>query len=305
MKCLITGGAGFLGSHIAQQLAEEGHEIRVLDNFSSGSRNNLSGIDAELMDGDIRDTDALARACRGTDCIFHMAAFVSVFESVRQPRLTHEINSGGTFNVLEAAREAGVRRVILASTAAVYGNNPASPKTEDMPLLPESPYAASKIDGENSAALFASLYGLETVCLRYFNAYGPRQDPKSVYSGVISRFADQIMREETIHIFGDGKQTRDFVFARDIARANLLAMNCAEAGRGEAYNIGTGTAATLLDVVEAIASLTGKKPRIEFHPPRIGDIVHSLPDISRAKKVLGYTPSVALREGLALLLQKS
>ncbi len=305
MKCLITGGAGFLGSHIAHELAKDGREIRVLDNFSSGSRDNLSGLDAELVDGDIRDTDALARACRGIDCIFHMAAFVSVFESVRQPRLTHEINSGGTFNVLEAAREADVRRVILASSAAVYGNNPASPKTEDMPLSPESPYAASKIDGENSAALFASLYGLETVCLRYFNAYGPRQDPKSVYSGVISRFTDQIRRDETIHIFGDGKQTRDFVFAGDIARANVLAMKCAEAGKGEAYNIGTGTASSLLDVVEALAALTGKKPRIEFHPPRIGDIVHSLPDISRAKKILGYAPTVALHEGLSLLLQKS
>lgn len=304
MRCLITGGAGFLGSHIAQELLLDGHSVRVLDNFSSGSERNLSGMEAELLNGDIRDTAAVAKACSGMDCIFHMAALVSVFESVKQPRLTHEINANGTFNVLEAAHEAEVRRVVIASTAAVYGNNPASPKTEDMPLSPESPYAASKIAGEHSAGLFASLYGMETICLRYFNAYGPRQNPDNPYSGVISRFADQMQRGETIHIFGDGRQTRDFVFAKDIARANILAMKCESAGKGEAYNIGTGTSSSLLDVIDALASLTGKIPRMEFHSARAGDIVHSLPDISRAKKVLGYLPSTTLKAGLALLLRK-
>lgn len=303
MKVLITGGAGFIGSHTAELLLRLGWKVRVFDDLSSGSMDNLRGMDLEFRKGDVRDLKALARAMKGVDAVLHLAALVSVAESVRSPRLSHEINETGSFNVFEAARSAGVRRVAAASSAAVYGNLKALPKREDMPLRPESPYAFGKMAVENYASVFASLYGVESVCLRYFNVFGPRQNSSSPYSGVISRFSAAMASGSEIRIFGDGEQTRDFVYVADVAAANAKALSSKKVGKGEALNIGAGRAASLLELARAMAEIGGREPAIRFLAARPGDIRHSLSDISRARKLLGYRPRVSLREGLALTMK--
>lgn len=299
---LVTGGCGFIGSHLVEALAGEGHIVRVLDDLSSGYTRNLAHIRGrvEIVVGDVRDAAQVAAAMEGISYVFHEAALVSVFDSVNRPRDNHDINLTGTLNVLEAARAGGVRRIVMASSAAVYGNNPELPKREDMRPEPESPYAIGKIGGEYMFRVFHGLYGLETVALRYFNVYGPRQDPSSMYSGVISKFSSVLAAGGTPRIFGDGGQTRDFVFVKDVVQANLLAMRT-PAAAGGVFNIGTGRQTSLLDLLATLQSIAGRSGAPEFAEARAGDIRDSVADISRAREVLGYEPRATLREGLAEL----
>ncbi len=303
MKVLITGGAGFIGSNTAEHLLGLGWTVRVLDDLSGGSLDNLAGLNVEFLKGDIRDPKALSRAMKGVDAVLHLAALVSVPESVKSPRLSHEINETGSFNVFEAARAAGVKRVVAASSSAVYGNGKGLPKREEMPVRPESPYAFGKAAVEHYAYVFSSLYGVEGVCLRYFNVFGPKQSFSSPYSGVISRFSAAMSDGAPITIFGDGRQTRDFVYVADVAAVNAKALSSKRVGKGEAINIGAGRAASLLELARAIAEVRGRKPEIRFGAVRRGDIRYSLSDISLAKKLLGYKPRFSLKQGLELTMK--
>lgn len=306
MKVLITGGAGFIGSHIAERLVREGHSVRVLDNLTSGRRENLAAVagDVELQVGDVRDEAACARAAEGVELVFHEAAIVSVPYSVEHPRETHAVNVLGTLNVALAARDAGARRVVFACSAAVYGEEPTLPKHEGMRPEPVSPYGVEKIAGEQYLRAFAHVYGLETVSLRYFNVFGPRQDPTSAYSGVISVFADRILRGTELRVFGDGQQTRDFVFVEDVVAANLLAGTApAAAASGQAYNVACGVRTTLLELAALLSEVSGKPLAITHAEPRVGDVRDSVADIARARRDLGYAPRVSMRDGLAALVR--
>ncbi|MCX7819950.1 MAG: NAD-dependent epimerase/dehydratase family protein [Kiritimatiellae bacterium] len=300
---LVTGGAGFIGSHLVEALAADGVEVRAFDNLSSGRAENLAGVRGrvDLIVGDVRSEAQLAAAMDGVGVVVHLAALVSVADSVERPAENYEINVMGTVRVLEAARAAGVRRVVCASSAAVYGNEPTLPKREDMPPVPASPYAAAKLAGEQIARVHAELYGLGTVSLRFFNVYGPRQDPSSPYSGVISRFVEALARGEPPRVFGDGRQTRDFVFVRDVVAAIRRAADSPAVGRGEVFNVGTGRASSLLEVLGVLGPLAGHSPAPRFEPPRPGDVRHSVADISRIREVLGFEPGVTLADGLAEL----
>lgn len=302
---LITGGAGFIGSHIAEELVGEGHSVRIFDNLSSGHLSNLDHLKGkvEFVRGDVRDRAAIETAMQGIEFCYHEAALVSVFESVEKPFDNHDINMTGALNVLNAAKLAGTKRVLFASSAAIYGNDPALPKREDMRPQPASPYAAGKITGEYYLSIFAQLYGVQTVSLRYFNVFGPRQDPKSMYSGVISKFTDDIKAGRTPTIFGDGQQTRDFVFVKDVVQANIKAMRAPNAGAGEAFNVATGQTASLLDLLATLGELTGKIIAPNFKDARNGDIRHSSADITRARTTLGYEPRFNLKTGLEVLLK--
>ena len=304
-RYLITGGSGFIGSHIAEELVGEGHAVRIFDNLSSGHLSNLDHIKdkVEFIRGDVRDRAAIEAAMKDVEFCYHEAALVSVFESVEKPFDNHDINMTGALNVLNAAKLAGVKRVVFASSAAIYGNDPALPKREDMRPQPASPYAAGKITGEYYLSIFAQLYGVQTVSLRYFNVFGPRQDPKSMYSGVISKFSDDIRAGRTPTIFGDGQQTRDFVFVKDVVQANIKAMRSPNAGAGEAFNVATGQTASLLDLLAALGELTGRKISPDFKSARQGDIKNSSADITRARTVLGYEPRFTLKTGLEALLK--
>lgn len=303
-RVLVTGGSGFIGSHLCEALLAAGARVRVLDNLSSGRESNLAGLRADLdfRTGDVRDAGSVRSAMEGIEWVFHEAALVSVADSVARPRVCHEINATGTLQVLEAARAAGARRVVLASTAAVYGNDPELPKRENFPPRPASPYAAAKVAAEGWMAVYAELYGLETVILRYFNVYGVRQDPSSSYSGVISRFVEAIRNRRRPVVFGDGNQTRDFVSVGDVVRANLLAALRPEVGRGEALNIGSGVPVSLLTVLRVLGEAAGREFEPEFLPGRAGDIRHSSADIGLARNRLGYEPRTGLGEGLRSLL---
>lgn len=302
---LVTGGCGFIGSHLVEALWARGVRVRVLDNLSSGRRENLAAVAdrVELQVGDITDRKALQQACAGVSGVFHLAALVSVADSVARPFENHQLNATGTLNVLLAAREAGVKRVMLASTAAIYGNDPTLPKTEDMPPSPASPYAAAKLVGEHYLRIFHRLYGLETVALRFFNVYGPRQDPRSPYSGVISRFVDAMSKGIPPVIFGDGRQSRDFVFVADIVQGCLAAMFSEKQGNGSIYNIATGRPTDLLQLLEALVQLTGCSARPRFEAPRAGDVRHSLASIDAARAALGYEPKYGLADGLKKLVE--
>lgn len=301
---LVTGGCGFIGSHLCEALVARGDRVRVLDNLSSGYEHNLAAFrhHVEFMRGDVRDQAALRSAMQGVKHVFHEAALVSVFDSVERPLDNHEINVTGTLNVLIAAREAGVKRLLVASSAAIYGNSPELPKREDMLPGPESPYGLAKIAKEYYLSIFASLYGVETISLRYFNVYGPRQDPKSMYSGVISKFSDVVRAGQNPTVFGDGEQTRDFVFVKDVVAANLLAMAAPHLGHGEVFNVATGHRTSLLDLLAALRDLTGRPFEIQFKPARAGDIRHSVADVSRARDLLGFTARYTIRDGLSALL---
>jgi UDP-glucose 4-epimerase len=300
---LVTGGAGFIGSHICEELVSQGHAVRAFDNLSSGYRRNIEHLaqSVEFVEGDVRDPDALDRACRGVTHIFHEAALVSVFDSVEKPAEANDINITGTLNVLLAAKKNGAQRLVLASSAAVYGNDPVLPKTEAMKPLPESPYAVSKVTGEHYLRVFAQLHGLETASLRYFNVFGPRQDPRSFYSGVISRFTDDVKNNRTPTVFGDGLQSRDFVFVKDVVQANMLVMHSERAGGGEVFNIASGKTATLLDLLSVIGRLSKKTITPAHREARAGDIRHSAADISLAAAILGYKPEYSLQSGLTEL----
>ena len=303
MRVLVTGGAGFIGSHIVLRLLRDGHAVRVLDNFTTGKRENLAEArgEVEIIEGDVRDPAAVERAIVGTEVVFHQAAIVSVPYSVEHPVETHDVNIEGTLNVLLAARAASTRRVVFASSAAIYGEEPTLPKTEAMLPAPISPYGVEKLASEHYLRCFTHLHGLETVALRYFNVFGPRQDPSSPYSGVISVFASRIQAGRTVGIFGDGEQTRDFVYVGNVVEANLRASS-APAASGNVYNVACGAQTTLLDLAARIARAAGKPHTVEHLPPRAGDIRHSLADISRARRDLGYEPVTGLDEGLVQLL---
>ena len=303
MRVLVTGGAGFIGSHIAERLVRDGHAVRIVDNFSSGRRENLAGFadQVELVEGDIRDAALLERLSLGCELVYHEAAVVSVPYSVEHPQETHDVNIQGTLNVLQAARRGKVRRVVFACSAAVYGEEPELPKREAMAPLPIAPYGVEKITGEYYLGVFNKLYGVETVSLRYFNVFGPRQDPRSPYSGVISIFVDRVLKGVTPRVFGDGQQCRDFVFVANVVDANLLAGRVASAA-GRCYNIGCGQRTTLNDLLRILGRLTGQEVHPEYDEARAGDIRESVADISRARRELGYEPVISVEEGLRQLL---
>lgn len=293
----ITGGAGFIGSRLAEKLAEKGHKVIVYDNFSSGDIKNLSAIKTKIkiVKGDITDFKKLKQAIKGADYVYHHAALVSVAQSMEEPAQTHKINIEGVNNVLEAARLNGVKRVLLASSSAVYGNGKDIPYKETAQTDCRSPYAASKLIGEELLKCYFKAYGLETVCVRYFNVFGPKQNPNSPYAAVIAKFMDLVKRGDAFFIDWDGKQSRDFVFIDDVADATILAMKKGKAG--EVYNVASGRTYTLLNLAKEIENISGKKMKRVFKPKRAGDIKKSAADITKIKK-LGYKAKVSLREGL-------
>ena len=300
MAVLVTGGAGFIGSNLVRFLAASGNDVRVLDDLSTGSTDNLAELGASVatITGDVRDVDTVREAVAGAEVVYHLAALPSVARSLLDPVTTHRVNVDGTLNVLEAARVAGVRRVVYASSSSVYGDTPVLPKDESMPPSPRSPYAASKLAGEAYCRAYATAYGLQTVSLRFFNVFGPRQDPASEYAAVVPRFITRMLAGEQPEIFGDGQQSRDFTFVGNAVQACALAGTAPQAS-GEHVNVGCGDRISLLDLVEAINGLLGTNIQPDFLPPRRGDVRHSQADISKARDLLGYRPEVAVTEGLA------
>jgi nucleoside-diphosphate-sugar epimerase len=298
-QALVTGGAGFIGSHLSDRLLAEGWRVRVLDDFSSGREANVAHWNghAELTRGDLRDRALLAKLLDGIEVVFHQAAVPSVPRSVAEPERTNDVNVTGTLGLLEAARRAGVRRVVFASSSSAYGDTPVLPKVETMAPCPLSPYALQKYAGERYCQLFHRLYGLETVALRYFNVYGPRQNPASEYAAVIPRFATACLAGEPPTVFGDGEQTRDFTFVGDAVAANLLAAD-AERAPGEVVNVAGGRRVSLNELLREIRSLTGASVEPRYQPARPGDVRDSLADLSRARELLGFEPEVDLRSGL-------
>jgi UDP-glucose 4-epimerase len=300
-KVLVTGGAGFIGSHLAEALLREGHRVRVLDDFSTGKRENLifdkKYPSLEIIEGDIRYLAICQKAMKGIEYVFHQAALPSVQRSVEDPLGSNAVNGGGTLNILFAAREEKARRVIYASSSSIYGDTPALPKHEEMPSNPLSPYALQKYIGEQYCRLFYQLYGLETVSLRYFNIFGPRQDPNSVYSAVIPKFIDAFLQGSPPIIFGDGEQSRDFTYIENVVQANLLAMSAGHL-HGEAINIACGERTSLNQLVNALRKILGSKVSPIYEEPRKGDVRHSLADIRKGKEIMNYEPKVGLELGL-------
>jgi UDP-glucose 4-epimerase len=297
---LVTGGAGFIGSHIAARLLAQGDKVRILDDFSTGKWSNLDGFknDVEVIEGDLRDPSALARAVKGCEVVYQQAALRSVPRSIDDPRANNDVNVTGILNLLIASREAGVRRVVYASSSSVYGDDPTLPKVEDQTPRPISPYAATKIMGEYYCRIYSQLYGLETVSMRYFNVFGPRQDPESRYAAVVPRFITAALQNEPLEIHGDGLQSRDFTYIDNVVSANLLAGDAPKAV-GEAFNIACGGRFSLLDVVTAIEKELGR-PVVRNHiEARAGDVKHTLADIGKARRLLGYEPGVGFDEGMA------
>ena len=294
---LVTGGAGFIGSNVAEGLVRRGDRVRVFDNLSTGRRENLDGLDVELFEGDLRDADAVRRAVAGVEGVFHQAALRSVPRSVDDPMSTNDVNVGGTLNLLMACREAKVRRVVYASSSSAYGDDPALPKVETLPANPISPYAVSKLAAEHYCRTFARLYGLETVSLRYFNVFGPRQNPESKYSAVIPRFLQLALRHEPLEIHGDGEQSRDFTYIDNVVQGNLKAMDTPGVS-GEVFNVACGTRHSLLAIVDAIAAFLGRELPRTHTPPRAGDVRHTLADISKAERLLAYRPEVDFATGI-------
>jgi UDP-glucose 4-epimerase len=300
VRALVTGGAGFIGSHLAERLLAEGHSVRILDDLSTGKRENVPA-GAELVVGDVRNSPLVDEVARGCDVIFHEAAIVSVPASIEDPQRSHDVNIQGSLNVLLAARRQKVRRVVFACSAAVYGEEPTLPKREDMITTPIAPYGIEKMTGEHYVLSWPRLYGVEGVALRYFNVFGPRQDPRSPYSGVISIFVDRAMSGREVTIYGDGEQSRDFVFVDDVVSANILAATVSEAS-GRAFNVGRGERTSLNALLGTVAKIVGREISAKHEPARDGDIRHSVADISRAREMLGYAPSVSVEEGLRRLI---
>lgn len=302
---LVTGGAGFIGSHLAEELVRRGEKVRVLDSFITGKRENVAPFRnfIELIEGDIRDLETCQRALRGVDYVLHQAALISVPRSISDPLLNHDVNINGTVNVLLASYEAKVKRFVFASSAAVYGDSQAFPLKEGHEGALLSPYALSKIAGEKYCQLFYQLYGLETVCLRYFNVFGPRQDPFSAYASVIPLFISKILSEERPQIYGDGEQSRDFVFVADAVEANLRGVEAPEEALGEVFNIASGERTTINTLVREISELTSAPVMPLYTDPRPGDILHSFADIGKARSLLGFQPQVGLKQGLRKTMQ--
>jgi UDP-glucose 4-epimerase len=298
---LVTGAAGFIGRSIAAELLARGKQVRGIDNFVTGKRENLIGLEAmELIEADINDAATVADACRGVECIFHEAAIPSVPRSIEDPVATNHAGVSGTVQLLVAARNAKVRRVVYAGSSSVYGNTPTLPKSEQMQPNPISPYAASKLAGELYMQSFTRVYGLETVTLRYFNVFGPWQDPTSQYSGVLAIFTQKMMAGDVPTIYGDGEQSRDFTFISNVVHGNLLAAeSTAEQISGKVFNVATGSRVTLNQAAEILRGATGYTGTIDYAAERGGDVKHSLADISRAKECFGYEPIVDFSQGIA------
>jgi len=304
MIYLVTGGAGFIGSHIVDRLSADGHQIRILDDFSTGKHDNTaSSPAAEIITGDVGDFDTVRAAMEGVNAVFHLAAIASVAASVANPLASEHTNYRGTLNVLEAARLAGTQRVIFASSAAVYGNLPKLPKREDMPSRPLSPYAVDKLASEYACQMYHHLYGLETVALRYFNVFGPRQDPSSPYSGVISIFSESLKQGKQPIIYGDGEQTRDFVYVSDVVEANIRALASTTAP-GMSINVATGTTVSINGLLQTICQLKDQRFSPRYKPSRQGDIRHSQADIQLARLHLDWQPVVGLDTGLRSLFNR-
>lgn len=298
MNVLVTGGAGFIGSHIVRGLLERGDRVRVLDNFSTGKRGNLDGLDVEIVEADLRDASRLTEACRGVETVFHQAAFVSVPQSMQEPLDCFDVNVTGTASLLEAARKHGVKRVVFASSAAVYGDSDAYPLSEETPLRPLSPYAASKRVDEIYGQLYTASFGVEVVGLRYFNVYGPRQRPDSQYAAAVPIFIRRLLDNKPVTIFGDGGQTRDLIFVGDVVRANFAAAAHPSAPGG-VFNICTGNETRILDLVEILQDLFPSAPAPEFAAPRAGDIYRSIGSPQKAAETIGFRAEVSLADGLA------
>lgn len=301
---LVTGGAGFIGGHIAERLLEEGNKVRVLDNFSTGSRRNIERLERlsaagyfEVAECDLRDSQSVEDAMEGVTHVVHQAALPSVERSIQSPTTTHEVNTTGTLHLLEAARRRHVHRLVFAGSSSVYGDQGELPKRETMRPMPKSPYALSKQMGEAYCSLYSELYGLETVTLRYFNVFGPRQNPDSQYAAVIPLFTRAILRGESPKVFGDGGQTRDFTFIANVVDANVLALS-GGGKSGAIYNVACGDRISLLDLLGELNTIIGSKIEPEFHPARKGDVRDSQAGIERAVEELGFRPRVTFREGL-------
>ncbi len=302
MNALVTGGAGFIGSHIVERLLAEGHRVRVLDDFSTGKRENLPDHpNLEVVRGGVEDYATIEACVESIDWIFHEAAIASVPKTIEAPLASQRINYGGTLNLLEAARHHGAPRLVFAASAAAYGDLPGLPKGEASAVCPLSPYAVDKVASEHALAAYHHLHGMHTVSLRYFNVFGPRQDPSSPYSGVISIFVDHLLAGTTPTVLGDGEQTRDFVYVADVVEANLRAITT-DAAAGGRFNVGTGHAVTLNELLTALYRLRGREPHPQHGPARAGDIRHSCANIARAREVLGWRPATALVEGLQRLV---
>jgi len=298
-KALVTGGAGFIGSHLVDALLAGGAKVTVLDNLSTGHRSNLAKVLPKInfIEGDICHRGAVEKAADGCDVIFHEAAVVSVPQTVDDPIHSAEVNQSGTLTVLDVARTKGAIRVILASSCAIYGDDPAQPKHEGHLPRPKSPYALQKFTGEMYARLYCELYGLETISLRYFNVYGPRQDPSSPYSGVISIFMNKVEKREAPVIYGDGEQSRDFIFVKDVVRANLMAATTDDA-KGQAINVGTGVDVTINKLWKIICNLSGHEMSPHYEAQRLGDIQMSLADIQNANRIIGFSPAYRFKNGI-------
>jgi UDP-glucose 4-epimerase len=297
---LVTGGAGFIGSNLVERLLQQGHRVRVLDNFDSGRRENLEEFsdDVELIEGDLRDLDTVKKSVQGVSVVLHQAALGSVPRSIEDPATTNDVNANGTLNMLLAARDADVERFVFASSSSIYGPTEELPKHEAMPPNPVSPYALSKYSGEKYCQLFYKLYGLPTVALRYFNIFGPRQDPNSQYAAVVPLFATHMMAGTQPLIFGDGEQSRDFTYIENAIQANLLAANSTEKAFGKVCNVGCGYRITLNELAQNLADLIGVEHNPTYTEPRIGDVKHSLAAIEDAKSFLDYEPAIDITEGL-------
>jgi UDP-glucose 4-epimerase len=304
MNCLVTGGAGFIGSNLVRTLLNHGHTVRVLDNFSTGKRDNLGPFldHIEVIEGDIRSYHIVHQAARDIEVIFHQGALPSVPRSINDPITSNQVNVEGTLNILNAARDTGVRRVTYASSSSIYGENPALPKREDMMPQPISPYAVSKLAGEKYCQVFARTYGLETVCLRYFNVFGPGQDPKSQYAAVVPRFITAFLDGARITVDGDGEQSRDFTFIENVVQANLLAATATGAS-GEVFNIACNARMTLNQMLHHICTFTETDTEIVYGPSRPGDVKHSQADIQKAREILRYEPTFTAEMGLRLSVE--
>lgn len=301
MSVLVTGGAGFIGSSLVRSLAGDGHSVRVLDDFSTGRPENLEGVagDVEVLEGDVRDPAAVAKAVTGAEVVYHLAALPSVARSVADPRASHEVNVDGTLNLLLAAVDAEVRRLVYASSSSVYGDTPVLPKHEDMPVSPRSPYAAAKLAGEAYCRSFARVYPLETVCLRFFNVFGPRQDPASQYAAVVPRFVTRMLAGQPAEVTGDGGQTRDFTFVDNAVHACRLAAAAGPEAVGEAMNVGCGDRISVLDLVGLVNDLLTERVEPVLVPARPGDVRDSQAAVDKAGRLLGYRPLVPVGDGVA------
>lgn len=301
---LVTGGGGFIGSHLARALVQRGERVRILENGANGAAARIADIapEVEWIDGDLRDLAAVQRACAGIEVVLHQGAIASVPQSIAEPEMTHAVNVTGTLNVLVAAKAADVRRVVFASSSAIYGDAPVLPKVETMPPEPMSPYAAQKLAAEWYCRVWHRIYGLETVALRYFNIFGPGQDPQSEYAAVLPRFITSVLAGQRPTIYGDGEQSRDFTYIDNVVQANLLAAT-ASAAPGKVLNIGTNVRITLNQVIAEIGTITGQTIDPIYEPGRMGDVRDSLADITEAHTVIGYTPTVSFAEGMARTVQ--